>query len=372
MTANRAIGVPVTGTSPSYVGTTTVEARLALAGLYAENAPGVPRSGVLAQSATNLVTARSDGFSYDIAPCQLVIGRAANEGVYNPTLTGTTNAVSAAAPGSGSRWDLVYVLQRDPGKGDTDNQPVVGVVQGASGSTPTKPYGSVPAGAYVLAEAQIFSGTTYASQSPNTIAQVWRHTAARGAPVPVRNQAERDEITSPSIGMSAKRLDRKGTLELWDGAKWVGGGGASCTLTTVGVSPVQSFADGASVAVQFGTAVTDTDSMSNLGAQPTRVTITVSGRYSVAGGAGFSTNAATGRVVAWLRKNGTDIGYGGQAVPITNNGALSQYSAKAAVPNLDLVAGDYLELMVSQSSGFPQNINATAWDTGHLCVVQVG
>ncbi|WP_422934987.1 hypothetical protein [Sinomonas sp. P47F7] len=220
MTANRSLGIPVTGTGP-YTGTTTVDMRLALAGLYAENAPGVPRSGVLAQAASQLVTARADGMSFDIAPCQLVISRAANEGVYNPTLTGTSSVPTAAAPVSGSRWDLVYVLQRDPGKGDADNAPALGVVNGASGATPTKPYASVPAGAYVLAEAQVFSGTTYASQSPNTLAQVWRHTAARGGVVDIRSAAERAEMTSPALGQRIARLDLAGVpLEVWDGTAW--------------------------------------------------------------------------------------------------------------------------------------------------------
>lgn len=194
----------------STVGTTPIEARLALAGSYAENSPGVPRSGVVFGAAPNLVTGNGSTMSYDIAPCEIVIYRAAGEGVYVMTITGATNIETGAAPGSGSRFDLIYVKQNDPDKADPDNAPVLGVVQGTSSTgTPTKPYASVPAGAYVLAEAQIFSGTTFASGGTNTMAQVFRWTVARGAAIPVRNSTELGEIT-PFDGAQVLRLDYGG------------------------------------------------------------------------------------------------------------------------------------------------------------------
>lgn len=217
MTANRGPGVAVN----AGVGTTTLEHRLQLAGQYAENAPGVPRSGVLSQAAAQLVTAKAT-MAYDIGPAQLVISRTAGEGVYTPTLTGTTTVATTAAPASNSRWDLIWVKQNDVAKGDADNLAVTGVVQGASGATPTKPYASVPAGAYVLAEAQIFAGTTGTSGGTNTLTQVWRHTASRGARFAVRNLTERAEITSPALGQEICRLDRPGgPTETYTGTAWV-------------------------------------------------------------------------------------------------------------------------------------------------------
>lgn len=233
MTANRGVGVPVTGTAPNQVGTTATDHRLQMAGQYAENAPGVPRSGVLFQADPLLVKGRAD-MSYDIGPCQLVISRTASEGVYTPTLTGTTNIGTNAAPASGSRWDLVYVLQRDPAKTDADNLATVGVVQGVAGSSPQKPTASLPAGAYVLAEAQIFSGTTGTSAAPNTIAQVWRHTVARGAPIPIRNTTEQSEV-APGKGTRIQRLDLP-SLPIYsgDGAAWVFGEESADAPTTAG------------------------------------------------------------------------------------------------------------------------------------------
>lgn len=216
MTVNRGVGVAKNGA----VGTTTLEHRLQQAGLYAENAPGVPRSGVLSQSNAVLVSGKAD-MSYDIGPCALVISRTASEGVYTPTLTGVTNVPTTAAPSSGSRWDLVWVKQNDMAKGDAGNLAVRGVTQGAASGSPSKPYGSVPAGALVLAEVEVFALITATTSA--SITQVWRHTVARGAPIPVRSQAEQDEIT-PGNGTRIRRLDLKFDA-VWNGTRWVGGVG---------------------------------------------------------------------------------------------------------------------------------------------------
>lgn len=223
MTVNRGPGVaPIAG-----VGTTTVEHRLQLAGLYAENAPGVPRSGVLAQATDLLVVGRAD-MSYDVGPAPFVIGRTAGEGVYTPTLTGTTNVPTGAAPATNSRWDLIYIKQNDQAKGDADNAAVIGVQQGTAAASPTKPTGSLPAGAYVIAEARIFATTTGTSGGSNTIAQVWRHTAARGAPLIIRTSTERAEITTPLQGQVIERRDTGGR-ERWNGTRWT-----QAALTQIG------------------------------------------------------------------------------------------------------------------------------------------
>lgn len=216
MTINRGLAV----LAQAGVGTTPKEHRLALAGMFAENAPGVPRSGLLYQS-ESVVVKGTAGMGYDILPSVPVINRATDEGVYTPTFTGTTNTPTTAAPGSGSRWDLIWVKQNDTEKGDANNLAIVGVTQGAASATPTKPYGSVPAGALVLAEAEV--GALITATTSASITQVWRHTVARGAPIPVRNQAEQNELT-PGNGTRIRRLDLKFDA-VWNGTRWVGGVG---------------------------------------------------------------------------------------------------------------------------------------------------
>lgn len=222
MTANRGLFVRNLGTT----GTTPIEGRLVLASMVAENSPGVPRQGLLDQRAATLVTGSASNMSYNVGPCNPVLNRAAGEGVYMFSLTGTTNVVTDAAPGTGSRWDLVYVKQNDPDKGDATNTAVLGVHKGTAAASPTKPYGTLPAGAYVLAEVLVNAGAANAAAAGVTITQTWRYTALRGAPIPVRNTTERAEITpgSLAVGVTVRRLDvslpTMDAVERWNGTAW--------------------------------------------------------------------------------------------------------------------------------------------------------
>ncbi|UIW13273.1 minor tail protein [Arthrobacter phage Crewmate] len=215
MTANRGLFVRNNGG----VGTTPIEGRLALAGLVFENAPGIPRSGLLDQKAATVVSGAAN-MSYNVAPITPVVHRATGEGVYIFTLTGTTNVPTDAAPGTGSRWDLIYVKQNDLDKGDADNAAIVAVQKGTPGVSPTKPYADLPAGALVLAEAQVNAGASGTNGAGVTITQVWRYTALRGAALPIRNKAERDEITGPAKGMAIVRLDCDDWLQEYNGTAW--------------------------------------------------------------------------------------------------------------------------------------------------------
>lgn len=215
MTANRGLFVRNDGS----VGTTPTEGRLALASLVVENASGVPRQGLLGQREAQVVTGRAD-WAYDVSACAPALNRATGEGVYLFTLTGTTTVATTAAPGSGSRYDLVYVKQNDLDKGDAGNTAVVGVVQGGAATSPTKPYASLPPGAYVLAEVLVASGATATNHASVTITQVWRYTALRGATLTVRDKSERDEITAPVVGARVLRLDRNNHIQTWNGTAW--------------------------------------------------------------------------------------------------------------------------------------------------------
>lgn len=214
MTANRGLFIRNNGT----VGTTPIEGRLALAGLVFENSPGNPRSGLLDPTTPTVVSGTAN-MSYDVAPITPVINRAAGEGVYIFTLTGTSNVPTTAAPLVGSRYDLIYVKQNDLDKGDADNTAVVSVLQGTPSTSPTKPYASLPAGAYVLAEALVNSGASATNGAEVTITPVWKYTVLRGAPLPIRNLTERDEITGVA-GMTLIRLDCDNWRQEHDGTGW--------------------------------------------------------------------------------------------------------------------------------------------------------
>lgn len=220
MAINRGLFVRQTGTAPDAVGTTPQEARLAMAGLLAENASGVPRQGLLHQANTNVVTGTAS-MSYDVSAINPVIVRAANDGVYLPTLTGVTNVETTSAPASGSRIDLIWVKQNDVEAGDSNNAAMLGVTQGDAAPVPVRPAASVPVGAYVIASKIVAAGQTN-TLTGAPISQEWVHTVTRGANIPVKSAADQATIT-PGPGVVIRRLDLPGTPTFTgDGTKWVG------------------------------------------------------------------------------------------------------------------------------------------------------
>lgn len=325
MTVNRGPGVaPIAG-----VGTTTLEHRLQLAGQYAENAPGVPRSGVLAQATDLLVVGKLD-MSYDVDPAALVISRTAGEGVYTPTMTGTTNVATSAAPGTNSRWDLIYVKQNDQAKGDADNAAVIGVQEGTAAASPTKPTADLPSGAYVLAEARIFAGTTGTSGGSNTVAQVWRHTAARGAPIRVRDTTERAEITAPASGQEVVRLDLPGKpKDRWDGTAWgLGDGGRHAEFTfDTPASSIPSATDWGPGALTLDTGAVTTDS--SVVSSPASNQIRLNkGTYAIWFGGAFGTPLNGSSYFQLLNPDNSVIA----------TGACVEFWGSVAVPNFRVTA----------------------------------
>lgn len=211
MGVSRGLWVPI---NTGDIGTTEVEARLADAGLFAENGPGIPRSGLLNPGTPNVVTGTGT-MNYAIAPCKPVLNRVTNEGVYRWSIDAATTVPTTAAPGSNSRIDIIWTKQNDQSKGDADNLAIVGCSQGVAAPVPSAP--TIPVGALELARATVpalVTGTSSAS-----ITQTFQYTALRGAPVPVRNDAERG--TGLAVGSRVKRLDTTALVEEeWDGTAW--------------------------------------------------------------------------------------------------------------------------------------------------------
>lgn len=219
MTVNRGLFVSQLGKG----GTTPLEARRALGGLFIENTPGTPRTGLLEPSTPNVVTGSAD-MSYDVVPLTAVINRSATEGVYVFTLHGTTNLGTSAAPGgSDKRWDLIWVKQNDPDKSDTSggtlsNDGMAGVVVGSPSPAPSKPTSGVPAGALVIAEALVSAGATATNQSAVTINNVFPYAGFKGAPLWVRDATERGSIT-PHVHQEIYNMST-GFVERWRGSSW--------------------------------------------------------------------------------------------------------------------------------------------------------
>jgi hypothetical protein len=206
MTISRGLWVPI---NTGNVGTTEVEARLAMAGLFETINGTDPRSGLLRPPASGVVvtgTVNTAPMTYTIGPCQPVINRVANEGAYHFAAVGNTTVNTTAAPGANSRIDVIWVKQNDQSKGDADNLAVAGVTQGVVSATPVAP--AIPTGALAIAQAVILNTTTATNTA--VITQVYPYAALRGVPIPVRNVTDRATIVTPVVGQQVERLDLPG------------------------------------------------------------------------------------------------------------------------------------------------------------------
>lgn len=320
MTANRGLFVKQTGTGGSAVGTTPQEARLALSGLLFHNSSGVVRSGVLDPASHTLVGGTAN-MSYNVFGHHPVIRRAADDGAYQPTFTGTTNVPTDAAPGSGSRWDLIWVKQNDTDKGDPDNLAYAGVTVGTSGTTPGKPTASVPEGALVLAEALVQTLAPSTSSGLVTITQVFPYTTTRGGTLIVRDGTDRGTIT-PVEGTRVLRRDLSNTIETYRNGAWTATtqtlipsgnlyAGWSRAATSGGLAPKLWSPDGVTVhmsgGVQFGTGASGNILTVPAAFLPASASLTYIGCVQASNG---STNPAGGATIHLFLENGiVRIGY---------------------------------------------------------------
>jgi hypothetical protein len=182
------------GTYGNAVGTVTPDDhKLAQAGLVTKSAGNLIRPGLFYGGNATIVTGKAN-MSYDVAAFSGALTRGASSGAVLLSNDGVTNVVTTAAPGSNSRYDVVYVWQREYSLDGVDSNPVIGVVQGTAAASPTVPSLAAFPGALELARILVPAGVT-ATNSGTTITQTAPFTATAGGVVPVRNATERDAGT---------------------------------------------------------------------------------------------------------------------------------------------------------------------------------
>jgi hypothetical protein len=205
------------------------EARVNDAGLIAAQGPGTldVRTGVLAgPGATTIVTgtANTAPMRVAIGPHNWVTSRGTANGPYRGTNEAARTVDIAAAPGSGTRTDVVYVKQNDATAGvptpDGSTGEFYGVVTGTVGAG--KP--ALPVGGEELATVAVSAGATATNGAGVLITNSARLTVARGAPIPVRTVAERDAIPK-WVGLTVQfvadaGIFLAGTLHAWHGSYW--------------------------------------------------------------------------------------------------------------------------------------------------------
>lgn len=199
-------------------GTTPVEARVALAGLLTQSGdlgvtPGVLSGGTVAGKTS---------WAYTVAAGHFVTTRSATDGAVLLAVDGATDTPTvSAAPATGSRWDLIWIRHRDVENADPDSNAVLGVTSGTSSGSPSKPYGSVPAGALVLAEAQVSAGAANTADALVTITPVAPRVAARGGIIPVASTTQQNLLTTAGSASNPVYTELAGTLFKSTGSGWV-------------------------------------------------------------------------------------------------------------------------------------------------------
>jgi hypothetical protein len=207
------------GTYGDGVGTVTpLDHKLAQSGLLAKTSTAnLVRSGLFYNGNSTIVSGAAN-MSYNVAAFTAVLTRGATAGTVLMANDATYNVVTTAAPGSNSRYDVVYVWAREFSIDGTDSNPVIGVVQGTAAASPTVPSLAAFPGAIELARILVPSGVT-ATNSGTTITQKAPWTATAGGVIPFRTTTERDEGTY-NEGQLGWLIDTN-ALEIYNGSAWV-------------------------------------------------------------------------------------------------------------------------------------------------------
>ena len=151
-------------------GTSALDERKALAALFTQSSLGGvgARPGVIPGD-RGLLVEGSSGWFYNVWQHHVVTSRGVtdggllfgNDGLVSVGNSGVGSTV-AAAPGKGSRIDIIWVRHRTAGEnGDTTSEPDYGVTSGTPGSPGLAP--SIPAGALELARATVSAGNANTS-----------------------------------------------------------------------------------------------------------------------------------------------------------------------------------------------------------------
>lgn len=347
--------------SASHAVLSALDGRLALSGLIAPAAAGpgaldvgtgvmFPAPGGFAVSGTS----STSPWQYSVPAATFVTTKGTLDGGKIGSNDGVYLVSTVVPPASNSRYDVIYVMQQDADatiNPDASTAPVIGVVNGTAAASPTIP--AIPAGAYQLAHAQVFSTAIAGTSGAGvTITQDWSWTSLRGTPIPFRNATEQNAVTwgsaaVPALGM---RIDL-GTLVINRGAGWVevAKPTARCRVTR---SSTQALTSGTVTSVIFDASDThgSPSTMWSSGS-PTQIVTPWDGWWNITANVAFDVNA-TGFRLAYIAAGGTRVAEGLVAAN-TASAAPTTLSMSASVW---LPAGTAVTLQVDQTSGGSLNI----------------
>jgi len=166
-----------------------------------------------------MVVTGTAGWAYSVDGGHVVTSKATVDGVAVWANDAARSVSCSAAPGSGSRIDIIYAQHQDVDDGDADSVPIIDVAEGTASGSPSPP--SLPTGATELARATVSAGNANTNAAAFSTAYA-KYTAARGAPIPVPTSTERDAITWGTLANPARVLRRDlGVIQVNDGTGWL-------------------------------------------------------------------------------------------------------------------------------------------------------
>jgi hypothetical protein len=155
------------------------------------------------------------------------------------------------------------------------------------------------------------------------------------------------------------------------GMKWAApAGGASFVGCNIYRSSTQSIANATATAIEFNAETFDTDAFHDNSTNPSRVTIPSgkSGKYLFTAWANIETNA-TGYRNLELLKNGTTL-TGSWSISFTPSA--TGYAGFCGAVVIDLTAGDYMEVLATQTSGSSKNVIGSIYGATGLSCAYLG
>lgn len=224
------------GTYGNGVGTVTPLAhKLANAALVVKQSGNLARAGLFYNGTDNIVTGKAI-MSYDVAAFSAALSRGATAGAVFLANDGVVTVATTAAPGSNSRYDVIYVWAREYSLDGVDSNPVIGVIQGTAAASPTVPSLAAFPGALELARVIVPAGVT-ATNTGTTITQTAPFTAMAGGIVPFRTKTDADLWTTATANQRVSVLA--------DNSEWIRVGAAWKAIGVAAFASASAYANGA-------------------------------------------------------------------------------------------------------------------------------
>jgi len=208
MTARNTIGVVGKSGSNAVPVTTTTDTRFTLAALLRRASGMRARTGtVRGSTGGNLFVSGTAGWAYSVEPGAAVIAPDAASGAYIVTNDGTLSVATSVKPATGSRIDIIYIVQKDAwDRAAVTTAAEIGVAVGTSSvGTPVAP--ALPDGALELARNTMTSAATTTLSAGNSIVNTAPFTTMAGGIVGYRDATEEAADTGARAGDLSYRMD---------------------------------------------------------------------------------------------------------------------------------------------------------------------